>query len=280
MARHTWLIALCLLLLPFAVTASEAATLVQQAIQRHFSAPFGYQRLQLVMTDASGNHRLRQVRRYWRADSVLKLNQLLVVDFPPELRGVALLARQRGAEVTSGVYLPAHGQRLIRSGDTGESQRLPGTDLQLGDLVPEYKDNLVYTKSPSRVIQGVGYWVLEARPVVARPGGIARQVHYIRKDNTFIERTDFLGENGKLLRRRQYLGIRPASGDTWLADSLLLEDRQSQQNTLVIVDDRAYSENYVPKTLFEPATLFAGRHLQSPELWLPTSDDAGSKEGG
>lgn len=249
------------------VSAQNADSLMRLALERHQNFPFAYEKQRLLMTDYNGNRSVRQIRRYWRTDSPQHSRFLLVVDYPVELKGVALLAESNGQEIKTSVYLPAFGNTLLRPSDTSVGQRIPGTDLALHDLRPEDPGSFNYTQLPQLVLDKVPYWVIEAKPAADTSTRYSHHHHYIRQDNLFIERTEYFDSEDQLLKRRSHLNIRPLAGDSWQSSRLLVEDLKARHSTLISVEERTFSEDYVPPALFEAQTLFSQRHLQSPELW-------------
>lgn len=273
----------CLLALLSMVTAARAQELDGSAIMaqvraRHELYPYVFERQSLVMTDRGGERSVRQARQYWRVDEGGRFSYLLVFDQPPEIRGVALLVRRGDTgEVTAGVYLPAFGAVLKRPGDDHEQASVLGTDFNFADLVPEDLDGFRYERQPDTQFSDLPYYVVDAWPLAAPPASRRHRRHYIRQDIGFIERSDYFDTYGRLVRRRTQHDLRRVQGDAWRPGMTLMQNLRDQHNSLLKIQDRIYSADYVPLRLFQLETLFSGRHLEAPELWAVYGDGEQAK---
>ncbi len=245
----------------------SAERIMHETVQRHEQFPYVYEEQTMVLTDASGNRTVRRCRRFSRAETDGTFRFLLVFDDPEEIRGVALLAvRAPDGQVERGVYLPAFGAEFKRPAGDGRSSNFLGTDFTVEDLTPEDTSRNRYVRTPDRTIDDVAYFVIEAYPAdaeVERERGYGLRRHMVRKDNFVIARTDYFDRALRLTKRRTLHDLRRVAGDSWRANMIVVDDERDRHRTLLKVDRRVYSRDYVPETIFDPAFLLADGHLRS-----------------
>ena len=238
------------------------ARVMEENFARHQQFPYVYEEYTLVLIDEAGHREVRRARRYTRVAADRTAKFLLVFDRPEEIRGVAVLAtRSSGGDLDASVYLPAYGPTLKRprAAGTGDEPLL-GTDLTVLDLTAESPADFRYRRVDDRVTDEVVYFVVDAWPRVAR-GRAARCRHLVRQDNLVIAESECFDAGERLVRRLTRHDLQPVSGASWRANMLIVDDLRAHHRTLLKVDRREYSRDYVPAALFEPAALFAGRHL-------------------
>jgi len=245
--------------------------IMTEAHTRHEIYPYVFEQQQFVMTDRKGMKTVRQARRYWRLEDDEVFHFLLVFDEPPEVRGVALLASLKPDGTTDGgVYLPAFGPELKTGGENKNATTVMGTDFNVSDLSPENMDSYTYQRQPDTIMQEIPYYTVDALPRTAKDritSGYKRRRHYVRQSTFFIERTDYFDRHDRLVKRRTQHDLRQVKGNSWLANMTLMENLREDHITLIKIQKRVYSRDYVPSALFRPKTLFSGRHMEAPELW-------------
>jgi hypothetical protein len=261
-------------------TAAEPISgrdIMDEVFRRHEQFPYTYEEQTMVLMDAAGHRDARKLRRFSRIESDGTLKYLLVFDHPEEVRGVALLAlRDPAGRVESGIYLPAFG-RLLKSGsgDVRGSQFL-GTDFSLEDLTAELLSDFRYRRGEDRQIEEIPHFVVDANPgdpELERISGYGRKRHFIRRDNFFLTRTDYYDRKGRLFKRQTQHDLRPVNGDMWRADMILMEDRRERHKTLIKIDKRVFSADYVPAELFDPERLLTHLHVMPPGHLLSDPGD-------
>jgi hypothetical protein len=57
-------------------------------------------------------------------------------------------------------------------------------------------------------------------------------------------------------------------GDMWRANMILMENHKDQHNTLIKIDRRVFSSDYVPPEIFTRNWLLQNRHIQGTEKSL------------
>lgn len=241
-------LALLLLCFPGFCAAADARSLVEESLRRHAVAPYLYEELTLLSSDAAGRYTVRSARHYVRARDG-RLDRLLVIDTPQEARGTALLVRRdAGGAVQRDVVLPA--LAAVPSGGADEvapSGPLFGTDFALGDLDEENPAEFRYEAEGETDIDRVPHYVVRAVPRAA--DGTERRL-YLRKDNLFVSRIEHVDRQGRAARRQSFRDPRAHDG-AWRAAMVLMENLRDGHRTLIKVERRVHSADYVPAEVFE-----------------------------
>lgn len=250
--------------------ASSGEGIMRASVARNSRFPYIFEQYTLILTDQFGHREVRRARRYSRAEEDGTLKLLLVFDDPQAIRGVALLAMlhaERAARTS--VYLPAFGPHLKHPGNDAPGGNVLGTDFSVADLAPEALSANRYAITGERRIDDTWYDVVDAYPVderAERASGYGLRRHLVGKDNLVIARTDFYDRRLRYIKRLSRHDLRRIRGDSWLADMVLVESEISRHSTLLKVDRRIYSRDYVPAHMFEPEWLLANRHMLDDSL--------------
>jgi hypothetical protein len=242
-----------------------AVQIMRETQRRHEQFPFVYEEQTMVLMDVQGNRSVRLCRRFTRTEEDGSAKFLLVFDDPEEIRGVALLAvRDASGETTRGVYLPAFGAELKEPAPGTRSEHFLGTDFSVEDLTTESLDEHRYVRGRDRIYEGTEFFIIDAYPAnaeIERSSGYGLRRHHIRKDNFMIVQTDFFDRHLRFMKQLSHHDLHPVSGDSWRANMLVVSGAREQHRTLLKVNRRVYSRDYVPEEIFEPAFLLANRHV-------------------
>ncbi len=230
--------------------------LMQAVYERHKQYPYVYEEQSMVLIDRNGNRETRKVKRYSRVETNLLSRILLLFESPKEVKGVAVLAeRSPGGEVKQQIYLPSLGQGMIEnSGEIGDANFL-GTDFSVENLTGEVLEDYDLRRQRDIQIDETLYYIVDVFPNKLAKGNPLRR-HYICQDNLFITRTDYFDDLGRLRKRQSHHDLTPVLGDMWQANMLLMENMQEDHQTLIKVDRRVYSADYVPAEVFTPEWLY------------------------
>lgn len=243
-----------------------AERIMAETVRRHEQFPHVYEEQTMVLTDTRGRRTVRKCRRFTRAGEDGSYRFLLVFDDPEEIRGVALLVvRAPDGSETRGVYLPAFGAEFKRPGDAARRGNFLGTDLAVEDLAPEDTANHRYVRRTDRTLEQVPYFVVDAYPAneaAQRRTGHALRRHWVRQDNFVIARTDFYDRHLRLARRITRHDLRQVTGTSWRPNMVVAHSEHDGHTTLLKVDRRVYSRDYVPEEIFDPAFLLANGHMR------------------
>ncbi|MFC1516128.1 outer membrane lipoprotein-sorting protein [Thermodesulfobacteriota bacterium] len=277
-----------LLLLPFLSTPSHAdetwdgRRIMEEVLKRHELYPYVFEEQSMILIDSAGNRDVRKVRRFSRIEEDGTVKYLLIFDNPAEIRGVALLAiRHHTGQVDSHIYLPAFGSEMISTAGNRRGGHFLGTDFAIEDLTVEVLSDFRYIRGTDHEIDKIPYFVIEAFPInveVERSTGYGLRRHFIRQDNFFIVRTDYYDPRGRFLKQRTHHDLKRVDGDMWRNNMILMENHKEQHKSLIKVDRRVFSRDYVPPEMFTPEWLLENRHIQSAEKRLFQSADGSSEE--
>ena len=245
---------------------------MNEVFKRHEFFPYVFEQQTMILMDSAGNRDVRKVRRFSRVERDGTVKFLLVFDNPEEVRGVALLAtRNKSGQGESGVYLPALGKEIRSSAGQSRGSLFLGTDFAVEDLTAEVLSDFRYIRVADHVLDKTEYFVLEAYPQdeeIERTTGYSLRRHYVRKDNFFIVRTDYFGRRGRLFKRQTSHDLKRLDGDMWRANMILMENFKENHKTLLKIDQRIFSRDYVPPEIFTADWLLNNRHILDTEKLL------------
>lgn len=238
--------------------------IMDQVFKRHLLFPYIYEEQTLILTDNKGNKDVKKLRRFSRVETDGTLKYLLVFDNPKEIKGVALgITRSPKGVVQSRIYLPALGEAISSDLKKTNGRDFMGTDFSIEELV-ETKSDVIYTRKANHPVSKQkpdDYFVVEASYLIAppvtspkakksNPAAYSIRRHYIRQDNFFIVRTDFFDHGHRLVKRLTHHDLKQIDKDMWLGNMLLMENIRDQHTTLLKIDRRILSQDYVPPEVF------------------------------
>ncbi len=257
------------------VRANEIWTgrrIMDEFFKRHEMFPYVFEEQTVIMTDSAGNRDVRKARRFSRVEKDETVKYLLVFDNPSEVRGVALLAiRHQTGPVESMIYLPAFGKELKSNIGKSRGSNFLGTDFALEDLAAEVLSDFRYVRVADQKINKIIHFVVEALPQdkeIERITGYGLRRHFIRQDNFFIIRTDFYDRSGRFFKSQTSHDLKRVDGDMWRANMILMENHRDRHNTLIKIDRRVFSHDYVPPEMFTCKWLLENRHIEGTERSL------------
>lgn len=219
-------------------SADGARELIEEALRKHAPAPHVYEEQTLVLSDSLGRHSVRTARYYQTSDADGAQKRLLIIDTPADVKGAALLVTRDASGVRRGPE--AFG-------------RVFGSDFTIADLEAEQPRDFRYERERDQELERVVHHVLRALPKdesVARLTGYAERRLFLRKDNLYVSRIDYQDPRGRALRRQTFRD--PVVDDTgaWRPGMVLMEDLQEGHRTLLKVERRVHSADYVPAQVF------------------------------
>jgi hypothetical protein len=244
--------------------APDGAGILQRALAHRSQACCIYQELTMILSDAAGDRGVRRIRWYERRETDGSRRLLLAFVAPADVRGTAVLLTREALGATQGeIYLPALGKPLgIAAGTTG-AMRLVGSDFRISDLLGEAPRGFVYAREADAEIDRSMHFVVRAAPSDAaakRAGGGLRR-YYVRKGDFFLVRVDFHDLQGRLARRESFRDPKQVEPGIWQADMVLMEDFAERHRTLIKVERRVFSPDYVPSGIFSRQWLLEQRYL-------------------
>lgn len=222
--------------------------------ERHQQYPNVYEEQSMILIDKSGHRNTRKLRRYSRVDESGTANFLLLFDSPLDVKGVALLAqRERDGQSEQSFYLPAFGETFIRNnpGPEGKSEdNFLGTDYSIENLVGDMLDHHKHVRRDDAIINETDYYVVDVYGLDSTSQSKPTRRHYIRKDNLYISRTDHFDEIGRLQKRQTNHDLTNVHGDMWRANMMMMDNHQQEHRTIIKINKRVFSADYVPSEVF------------------------------
>jgi len=212
--------------------------LIEDSLRRHAEPAYVYQEQTFVLIDRLGRHSVRTARYYAQHDAKGSRN-LLVIETPAESKGTAIfIYREAGDGVRHG---------------TAAGSPVFGSNFSVADLEEERPLNFRYERDHDQDLDMVPHyvlWALAAEASAAHATGSHKRRIYLRKDNLFISRIDHHDKEGSLVKRQTFRDPRPDESGAWRAGMILMEDLRDDRRTLLKVERRVHSPDYVPAAVF------------------------------
>ena len=253
--------------------------IMDEVYRRHQQYPYVYEKQTMIMIDRDGLRDTRKLLRYSRVEADGSIDFMLVFVSPLEVKGVAMLARRNPAgKITKSVYLPALGQQLIEGEEQGEDSSFLGSDFAVENLTGDILKNFFYVRRQDEKIGGLDYFVVDVYRSMedARQKNILRR-HYIRRDNYFITETDYYDRHGRVYKKQTSHDLKHLEGQMWRANMILMDNLRDQHKTLIKIDQRIYSSDYVPREMFTAQWLFKNYPYRGSED-IPAENDADKQQ--
>jgi len=251
--------------------------IMQEIHKRHQQYAFIYEEQSMVMIDRNGDRDTRSVKRYSRVEDDGTVKFLLLFDSPDEISGVALLAsRDASGNTKKYVYLPAFGEQLIESVSSGLDGKFLGTDFSIESLTGEVLDDYVYVRRLDKKINEAEYFVIDVYRVkeefaenMLPTDKQAIRRHSVSKNNFYITKTEYFDNQGRVYKEQTHHDLRPVDGEMWRADMILMEDSKEHHRSLIKINRRVFSQDYVSTEIFTKDWLFKNY----PFISTPDNDD-------
>ena len=237
--------------------------LLDLVYERHHQYPYVYEEQSMILIDQEGHKNTRKLRRYSRADKSGAVNFLLLFDSPLEVKGVALLAqREQDGQSKQSFYLPAFGKTFIEKtpAPQGKSEdNFLGTDYSIANLAGDTLDHHEHVRRDDTTINETDYFVVDVYDLNSPAEEKPERRHYIRKDNLYISRTDHFDEIGRLQKRQTNHDLTKVHGDMWRANMMMMDDLQKEHRTIIKINRRVFSADYVPGEIFSESWIVANQ---------------------
>ena len=244
----------------YANASGEA--LIRLMHDRHQQYPYVYEEQSMVLIDRQGNRETRNLRRYSRVDEVFDADKgavkvaryMLVFDSPNDVKGVVLLAEKRGEQTHQSMYLPAFGKVMITNEGNSRLEKFLGSDFSIENLIGEDVDDYDYRRQRDVIVDGMAYFIIDVYSKIDT-GRLLRR-HFIRQDNIYGSRTDHYDDLGRLQKRQSNHDLTQVIGSVWRANMILMDDKQTGHQSLLKINRRVFSADYVPLEYFTPQWLY------------------------
>jgi len=249
--------------------------IMHEVYKRHQQYAFIYEEQSMVMMDRNGDRDTRKVKRYSRVEEDGAVKFLLLFDSPDEISGVALLAnRDASGKTRKYIYLPALGEQLIENVSSGRDGKFLGTDFSIENLAGEVLDDYIYIRKPDKKTNDIEYFVVD---VYQREEGLSEDIlpeekqasrrHFISKNNFFITRTEYFDKQGRVFKKQSHHDLKPVNGEMWRSNMILMEDSKEGHQSLIKINRRVFSRDYVSAEIFTADWLFKNYpFINSPDV--------------
>lgn len=241
--------------------------IMNEVLSRHGMPPCVYEEQTMILEDKAGYRDVSKIRRFSRVENDGTVKALIVFDNPAEVRGVALLAiRHDSGRGEWKVYLPAFGKEVKSLAERAGGSRFFGTDFAHEDLMAEVISDFHYVRVADQKMDRAAHYVVEAFPgseEVAKNTGYSLRRHFIRQDNFFIVRTDYYDHRGQFVKRQTFHDLKKLDGDSWRANMITMENHREKHKTLIKINRRIFSQDYVRPEMFTTAWLLDNRHIRT-----------------
>jgi len=249
--------------------------IMHEVYKRHRQYAFIYEEQSMVMMDRNGDRDTRKVKRYSRVEEDGAVKFLLLFDSPDEISGVALLAnRDASGKTRKYIYLPALGEQLIENVSSGRDGKFLGTDFSIENLAGEVLDDYIYIRKPDKKTNDIEYFVVD---VYQREEGLSEDIlpeekqasrrHFISKNNFFITRTEYFDKQGRVFKKQSHHDLKPVNGEMWRSNMILMEDSKEGHQSLIKINRRVFSRDYVSAEIFTADWLFKNYpFINSPDV--------------
>ncbi|MDG1205984.1 MAG: outer membrane lipoprotein-sorting protein [Pseudomonadales bacterium] len=241
---------------------ASGETLIKLMHDQHQQYPYVYEEQSMVLIDRQGNRETRNLRRYSRVDEVIDKDAgamqiaryMLVFDSPNDLKGVVLLAEKKGDKTSQSIYLPAFGKVMITNEGDAHAENFLGSDFSIENLIGEDVKDYDYRRQRDAMVEGMAYFIVDVFGKSDANRLLRR--HFIRQDNLYGSRTDHYDDLGRLQKRQSNHDLTQVIGSMWRANMILMDDKQTGHQSLLKINRRVFSADYVPLEYFTPQWLY------------------------
>lgn len=238
---HRWILVLCTSLLSSTVFAlnldgltdeEKGLAIAQEADRRE--AGFGDQEanMRMVLRNARGQESIRNVRVKTLEVEGDGDKSLSIFDDPRDVKGTAMLTFSHGLEPDDQwLYLPAL-KRVKRINSRNKSGPFMGSEFAFEDISSQEVEKYTYKYLRDEDLDGTPTYVVEQYPAYEH-SGYKRRVVWIDQERLVALKVDFYDRKDALLKTLVASGFQQYLGQYWRADSLFMENHQTNKSTLL-----------------------------------------------
>lgn len=232
---------------------------VRACVEKNLPAKSVEQDLRLEVRDPAGSAQNLEAKLYWKPDAEGRSRVLVEVQAPPDVRGSAFLALERGSgEPDLFSYLPEL-QKVRRISGRTVSGSLFGTDLSYEDLthVQGVAGGARIEKLADETVEGRPAHVLRALPAPGGSSAYAEVRSWVDADTCVVRRIEFRDAPDSVSKEL----VAPweqvtDEGGRWLPRELVVRDLAGGGETRLIVEKARYDVD-LPERLFSQGGLAA-----------------------
>ena len=259
--------------------------IMQEVHRRHRQYPYVYEEHSIILVDRMGQRDTRQARLYTRVEDNGEIKILYIFEAPADVKGVTLMAfRQPDGKTDTSIYLPAFSDRFINSSWTGSGGNFLGTDFSIEDLTDEVLDDYRYVRRDDQKLGDQDYFVIDVYPSEGKlkdEHPVKR--HYVRQDCFYITRTDYFDRMGRLYKQMHAYDLKKLDDEMWGSNLIFMDDKKLHHQSIIKVDRRVFSIDYVPEEMFNKEWILAAypplEQQQTADNTTGEGDNNGGKAG-
>lgn len=201
--KHILLIVLILLVSP--VFADKPIEQILSEFDRALSIPSIQGTFTVKLISKNGDVRENEARAYQKLVSATQNNRLFVFDFPPRVRGTALLLHSYfdGRPNNMWIYLPAIRRVKRIALESSGGGYFMGSDFTYRDLINNDASEMEFEKLDDKVMNGVDSYLIKSwgnTPEIRQELGYSFIVSYYNKENSVLFRREYYDFNDELLK--------------------------------------------------------------------------------
>jgi len=189
----------------------------------------------MILINAQGQESVRKLLFAGREDMNRREKTVVHFDFPPDVKGTALLTHEHGEQDDDQwLYLPSL-KRVKRIASSNQSGSFMGSEFAYEDLVVRQIEKYTFRYLGDEVIDGQDCYVIERTPK-NRNSGYSKVVRWRMKSNLQELRTDYYDRKGELLKQRFMTGHRLIDG-FWRVSKMTVKNVQTNKASVLTFDD-------------------------------------------
>ncbi len=227
----------------------SARSVFEELDRRRSNAEFETAAMTMVIHDARGRSRTRQLRT-WNIHRENLTKQLVFFEAPADVRDTGLLTITENDDEIQRVYLPAVG-RVQSIGASQRGDRFMGSDFTYEDLGQQNPDNFDFTeldRNSERIL-------LEAVP--RRESQYDRIHFHIDPENYLLLKAEYFNADGDVFKRLELQEYRNVSENLWRPDYMVMFDLENGRKTELRWKERTFDES-IPEDFFSDRQLRRG----------------------
>lgn len=207
----------------------------------------------MVMVDAAGRERTRELSGYVMTAGQDQYRLLLRFHSPRDVRNTGLLVWENDTgDADQWLYLPAL-RRVKRIPTSGKKNRFMGTDFAYEDLRREAFKLQEYELVGSEKLDGHDTYVVEARPKTdaAEDSGYSKRQFWIDKEHFTTRRIEYYDKEGQLWKVQDNRDFVNLVDTAWAPDEVEMRDVQNDTKTIVRIEERKVNQGLSPRLFTE-----------------------------
>jgi len=205
----------------------------------------------LVVTNARGARRVRKIKLHSRKRTENESDLLMRFVAPADVAGTGFLVIEHSRRDDDRyVFLPAL-RRTKRISSSGKGGNFMGSDFSYYDIGKPKLDDWLYLNATEDTLDGVPCYRIVAKPAtpqLQRDIGYSQLIHWVRKDNLTVIKTEYYDRRGKLWKVLTVPRLEKIAG-VWFQTDLVMRNVQDHRTSEMIFENIEVNQ-HLPKRLF------------------------------